>query len=153
MSVTFDSNVLVYAFDDAAGRKHERARALIYEARDSSLILTAQALGEFLNVVRRKMPQHQDIVRDQADRLCALFPIIPTRAADMIRGADFARRHSLQYWDSVIWQVASAAGATALISEDMQDGLVLDGMMVINPFNAANDELVSLLLAETRSKD
>ena len=71
----------------------------------------------------------------------------------MIRGADFARRHSLQYWDSVIWQVASAAGATALISEDMQDGLVLDGMMVINPFNAANDELVSLLLAETRSKD
>lgn len=151
--MTFDSNVLVYAFDDAAGAKQVRARTLVYEARDSSLILTAQVLGEFLNVVRRKMPQHQDLVRDQADRLCALFPVIPTRADDILRGADFARRHSMQFWDSVIWQVASAAGATALISEDMQDGLMLDGMMVIDPFNPANDELISLLLAETRWED
>lgn len=147
MSFTFDSNILIYALDNGAGVKRERARALIDAALQADAILTAQALGEFLNVFRTKKSEQYPIARMQADRFVALFAVVPTRAQDMLRGVDFARKHNLRLWDSVIWQVAAAAGATILISEDMRDGLTLDGMMVVNPFNNTNDELIRLLFA------
>lgn len=153
MSFTFDSNVLIYAYDDGAENKRDRARALLREARNSALILTAQAIGEFLNVVRRKLSHQYPEVRAQAELMSAVFPVVPTQADDIFLAADFAERYKLQLWDSVIWQVAAGAGATIIFSEDMQDGLALDGMMVVNPFNPANDELVRLILADSRTGD
>lgn len=35
---------------------------------------------------------------------------------------------------------------TILISEDMQDGLSIDGLTVVNPFNPANSALIDALL-------
>ena len=144
--VTFDTNVLVYAFDSDDANKRERARGLLRVARDTDLVLTAQVLGEFLNVFRRKLPQKLDKARAQAERFLSLFPVIPSTGEDMLKASDFSSRHKLQFWDSLIWQVAASAGVTALLSEDMQDGLTIDGLTVIDPFNPANAALIDVLL-------
>ena len=41
---------------------------------------------------------------------------------------------------------ARRAGATILLSEDMQDGLEVDGLRVVNPFVAGNDAFIELIL-------
>jgi predicted nucleic acid-binding protein len=53
--------------------------------------------------------------------------------------------HQFQVWDAVIWSAARAAGATLFLSEDLQDGLSLDGMRVANPFLRSEAELRALL--------
>jgi predicted nucleic acid-binding protein len=52
-------------------------------------------------------------------------------------------RFKLQYFDALIIAVASRAGARILLSEDMHDGLVVDGLRVVNPFVAGNETLLA----------
>lgn len=57
-----------------------------------------------------------------------------------------AARYDLQFFDAVIIAVARRAGATLLLSEDMHDGFVIDGLTIRNPFDAANEILLADLL-------
>jgi predicted nucleic acid-binding protein len=61
----------------------------------------------------------------------------------LIEALDLADRKMLQYFDALIITVAARAGATMLLSEDMQDGLEVDGLLVVNPFVAGNDGVIA----------
>lgn len=138
MRFTIDSNILVYAIDVATPHKHDLARDLLLNAATSDAVLTVQALAEFLAVIRRKYPQHIDSACAQADRWSSLFPPLPTSWEHVSAAARFSRRHGLQLWDCIIWQTARLAGASVFLSEDMQDGLSVEGMTVVNPLLPAN---------------
>jgi predicted nucleic acid-binding protein len=46
-----------------------------------------------------------------------------------------ARRYTLSHWDALIVAAALTARCDLLYSEDLQDGLVVDGRLtVVNPF-------------------
>ena len=148
MRFTLDSNILVYGVDTETPEKHRIARDLILRAAHADAILTAQALAEFLAVIGRKFPGKLDAAREYAEHWARAFPIIPTTWEYVAAGAAFAGRHKLQLWDSIIWQAARMAGASLLLSEDMQDGLTLEGMSVLNPLQASNGERLAALLNE-----
>jgi predicted nucleic acid-binding protein len=44
------------------------------------------------------------------------------------------RRHGYSYWDSAIIAAAKAQGCDTVWSEDMDDGRIVEGMRVANPF-------------------
>lgn len=148
MRLTLDSNILIYGIDAATPEKHAIARDVILRAALADAVLTAQALAEFFSVIRRKFPDRQAAGRDYAERWAAAFPIIPTTWDNVSAAALLAERHKLQLWDSIIWQGARAAGASMFLSEDLQDGLSIDGMMVLDPFNPANREQLDKLLEQ-----
>lgn len=146
MRFTVDSNILVYAVDRGTPQKHRLASDLMIRAALLDAVLTAQALGEFLNVVRCKHPAHLPAAIEQAGRWAILFPVVATSAEHILAGARFAERHRLQLWDCVIWHAARSMQAAYFLSEDMQDGLSIDGMTIVNPFNPANEVLVREVL-------
>jgi predicted nucleic acid-binding protein len=41
---------------------------------------------------------------------------------------------TVSFWDALIIDAAIAGGATTLYSEDLQDGLEIDGLTIRNPF-------------------
>jgi predicted nucleic acid-binding protein len=41
---------------------------------------------------------------------------------------------NLSYWDALIVATALQQGCTHLLSEDLQAGLLMGGMLVVNPF-------------------
>ncbi|MGO9545241.1 MAG: hypothetical protein ACLPPF_10650 [Rhodomicrobium sp.] len=47
---------------------------------------------------------------------------------------DIKQRHRLSYRDSAIVAAALALGCREVYTEDMQDGLTIDGLRLINPF-------------------
>lgn len=54
------------------------------------------------------------------------------------------RQHiSCSFFDAVIIAVARRAGATLLLSEDMHDGLVIEGLTIVNPFVAGNEGVLA----------
>jgi predicted nucleic acid-binding protein len=147
---TLDTNILIYPLDSSTPDKQAIARDLMRRSRDADIVLTAQALGEFVNVVRRKYASLYPVARAQAERWSELFPVAATNADVVMKAAEFGRRYKLQFWDSVIWQAARSADATIFITEDLQDGLSIDGMTVIHPFKPANAEALNVVLASTR---
>ena len=53
----------------------------------------------------------------------------------MILGAiDLHRLHAISFWDALIVRAAAAAGCQVLLTEDLQDGQVFEGVRVENPF-------------------
>jgi predicted nucleic acid-binding protein len=45
-----------------------------------------------------------------------------------------AGRWQISLWDALIVEAARRAGATTLLSEDLQHGMDFDGVVVENPF-------------------
>lgn len=74
--------------------------------------------------------------------------ITPPTTVDVIDTASaLARTHGLQLWDCVVCAASAQAGAKALLTEDMQDGRILDGLLLINPFVTTNTGTIDALLA------
>ena len=75
--------------------------------------------------------------------------IYPVRRPDLesFREAIAAtRRHAIPFWDAMLWATVKAAGCRFLLTEDLQDGRDLEGVRFVNPFNAANDAVIDLVL-------
>lgn len=147
MTATLDSNVLIYALDNGDPDRRAVAREVVGLAMLGDVVLTGQAIGETIKVVRAKGGRYAAEALAEIERWTALFPTEAAAATDMIAAAHFAARHRLQFWDSVIWQVARRRGAAWFVSEDLQDGQTIDGMTIVNPFNPANRPRLSAILA------
>lgn len=145
--ITIDSNILIYAVDNTQGRKHDIAIEIVERAMTTDLVITAQVIGEYLAVVHRKMPPLLPTAIDQAKQLAILCPPVPTTIDHLAAGALMAATHRLQFWDSVIWQVAASREVRWFLSEDMQDGFSHSGMAALNPLNPANRDIVEAMFA------
>jgi predicted nucleic acid-binding protein len=149
--IAIDTNILVYAdsASDPLGR-HIRAFTLLESLSLTNNCVPLQVLSEFLNVSRRKtiMPYEKAVARVEAYSL--LFDTPMTTLFDIADAGQLCIRHNLQFFDAVIVVVARRAGATILLSEDMHDGLELDGLTLINPFNPANESRIDAYLAASQ---
>ncbi len=143
--LTLDTNILLYSVARDDEGRGPVARDLIARMAESRSCLTQQVAGEFLNVCNRRSVPAPDALA-QLDAWAAVFPIVPTRWTNTLQAALLAERYKLQYWDCVIIAVALSIGAVVLFSEDMQDGFVLEGMRIVDPFRPANKAVVDALI-------
>jgi predicted nucleic acid-binding protein len=143
--VALDSNILIYAELEPDSEKGKRCVALILRAaRDG--VIPAQVLGEYLRFVQRRVPAAFEEAIRQARTYQAAFVTPPTTAEIVNRASDLAHAHHLQFWDCVVCAASMQAGAKALLTEDLQDGRVIDGLQLLNPFAAANGRTIDALL-------
>jgi predicted nucleic acid-binding protein len=77
-----------------------------------------------------------------------VFITPPTTDAIINKASELARAHRLQLWDCLVCAAFAEASAKVLLTEDMQDGRILDGMRLMNAFVAANLKSIDDLLAE-----
>lgn len=141
--IAFDTNILIYAQQgDKNDSRHARALKLIYEATLIDSCVPVQVLGEFLNVCVRKLKITPDDAIDQINEYADIFDCPHTRHHDLANAAYLSDLHDLQFFDALIVTVSSRAGARILLSEDMHDGLEIDGLRIVNPFVADNQALL-----------
>lgn len=135
-SVFVDSNVLVYARDMTEGEKQQTAADWIRHLWiERSGRLSAQVLNEFYVTVTRKLSP--GLTREDAwDDVCAFLSWEPQAITpELLRWArGVEARHGLSWWDSMIVASAQMQGCGLLLSEDLQDGWVCDGLIVRSPF-------------------
>jgi predicted nucleic acid-binding protein len=147
--VSFDTNVLVYATASISDAKVIRARDVIARAmRASASVLLLQTLAEFSNVAIRKARIPVKDIRRAIDAWCAVLPVQAADGSDLLAALEAMRVHRLAFWDAMLWASARRAGVRHLLTEDLQDGLVLQGVTFINPFNRENDRLIDELLRQ-----
>lgn len=135
MAASFvDSNVLVYlASGDAA--KANRAEAVVAAGG----AISVQVLNEVANVARRKMHMQWAEVRAMLALLRALLDVHPLTVATHDAGLTLAERYGLSTYDAMIVASALLCGCDTLWSEDMQNGLTIEGRLrIVDPFVAAD---------------
>jgi predicted nucleic acid-binding protein len=130
-----DTNVLVYADDKSAARKRERALALLGELiGDGSAVLSTQVLQEYFVIATRKLGVEADIARRKVEALARLDVVI-IRPDLVLAAIDLHRLHAISFWDALVIRAAAAAGCSRVLTEDLNNGQVLDGVRVENPFS------------------
>lgn len=125
----FDTNTLLYLISSET-RKAARSEELLGQGGT----ISAQVLNEFAAVARRKHKMDWPAVRDLLGKFRAAFKVVSITEASQLKAMDLAERHQFSVYDANIVAAAQLAGCTTLFSEDMQNGMVLDGLTIKNPY-------------------
>ena len=130
-----DTNVLVYAVDDADPGKRDVARRVLADARPDELVLSTQVLGEFYVVVTRKLerPLSESAAANAVTQLGRLPTVIAD--ADLVRsGISVSREARISYWDGLILAAAAVSGCDRVLTEDLESGATIGTILIENPF-------------------
>lgn len=134
--VFVDTNVLVYARDSAAGAKQARAAEwMAYLWRSGRGRLSIQVLHEYYHTVTRKLQPGLDAAsaRQEARQLMKWQPVELSPAV-LERAWSLQDQHAISFWDALIVAAAQIARCDYLLTEDLQGGQSLGGLLVLNPF-------------------
>jgi len=134
--VFVDTNVLVYAHDRSAARKHELAKSLIKELWQTRAgVVSTQVLQEFYVNVRKKItrPLAAEDAKGWVSNYLS-WEVVHNDGVSIVEAIDMEIRYQLSFWDALIVQAANRSGATLLYSEDLNHGQRYESVRVANPF-------------------
>ncbi|MDR0591774.1 MAG: PIN domain-containing protein [Bifidobacteriaceae bacterium] len=133
-----DTSILLYAVstDPAERPKAAVARALL-EERD--LALSTQVLQEFyVQATRATRPDALSGAQAAAlVRSFTRFAVQGSSAGLVLAAISLAQSSQLSLWDAAIIAAAQALGCDELLTDDLNDGQVIGGVQVRNPFPGA----------------
>jgi predicted nucleic acid-binding protein len=143
---SFDTNILAYATDAEAGLRHVAAVRLVADAEGTEAKLNGQSLIEFVRYMKQKRACPVAEARLAIARWRDAFDVMPYPDDAPERTLALLERHSLSVWDAHMLAVCGSNGCDALLSEDMTDGMIYEGVRVVNPFIAGNARAIAELL-------
>ncbi len=134
--VFVDTNVLVYAYDIDAGRKHQIAVNIMKDLwRSGRGILSTQTLQEFFVTVTGKTASRLEAaVAEEILKRLAKWDIVTNSMATVFAAIELQKRYKFSFWDSLIIASALEGGAGMLLSEDLSDKQKIEGLVINNPF-------------------
>lgn len=142
--ISFDTNILIYAAAESADERHARAVALTRQAvRSRRCVQSLQSLAEFYNASTRRA----GIPADRAVEIVVGWQrIVPVEAANLVdldHAMRAVREYRLSFWDALLWATVRRIGVSVLVSEDFQDGRVIEGVRIADPFAPGNAAVIA----------
>ena len=125
-----DTNVPLYLLSEDQ-RKADISESLV----SAGGVVSVQVLNEFASVALRKHALSIDEVKTVLAAVRANCEVVPLTIETHELGLRLVQRYSFSLYDAMIVAAASLTGATVLYSEDMQDGMAIEGgFKISNPF-------------------
>ncbi|MCC7272679.1 MAG: PIN domain-containing protein [Alphaproteobacteria bacterium] len=128
-----DTNVVLYAFvrGDPRGPIAEALLA-------SGATVSVQVLNEFCAIARRKLGMSWSEVGEALEVVRTLSgSVVPITLDTHGAALAIAGRYGYRIYDALIVAAALAARCDLVLSEDLQDGQRIDGLVIRNPFKGA----------------
>jgi predicted nucleic acid-binding protein len=129
-----DSNILLYAIDRRDRVRRQKARSILRELIKSGLgVVSTQVAQEFYVIATKKL---------------GVDPLAAKRVVEMLHQLDFVSVNielilgaidcsilsKISFWDALIVVSARSSGCKVLLSEDLADSQIINGVRVRNPF-------------------
>jgi len=129
-----DTNVLTYLFDESEPKKQEQAQRLLKNEK-REIFVSTQVLQElYVSLTKGRDPIATPDVAERAVREASGYSVVQVDLPLVLSGIDASRRHAISFRDALIVRAAAQSGCGVLLSEDLNDGQVIDGVTVVNPF-------------------
>jgi predicted nucleic acid-binding protein len=114
-------------------RNSEKRIAALQLIESKDAVLSTQVINEVCCNLLRKANYSEAEIQQTICNFQARYTILNV-TADIIRHASSLRgSYSFSYWDSLIIATAINADCAVVYSEDMQNGLNIDNLTIINP--------------------
>ena len=124
-----DSNIILYLLSSDI-LKADKAEAIL----EAGGVISVQVLNEVVSVCQRKLKMHWDEIDAVLQAVKASVQVVPLTEATHELAVQLSKRYQLSFYDAHICAATLIAGSTVLLSEDMQDGMLVDNLVVKNPF-------------------
>jgi predicted nucleic acid-binding protein len=124
-----DSNVVLYLFSSDTV-KADRAESLL----QSGGLISVQVLNEVASVCLRKLKMTWEDIDAVLKTLKSSCEVLPVTLASHEKAVGLAKRFQICLYDANIVATAILCGADTLFSEDMQNGMSMESVTVVNPF-------------------
>lgn len=127
-----DSNIWLYALTEAQdARKHAIANQLL---RATGFVISTQVINEVCRNLIKKASFSNAQIRGVINAFYKRCNVTCFDQNILINAIDIRERHQISFWDSLIVASAVSADAELLYSEDMQNGLLIRDLTIVNPF-------------------
>jgi predicted nucleic acid-binding protein len=131
-----DTNVFIYyqRSDDITKHKISKATISFFDC-----VVSTQVLNEICNLLTRKYPTlFSDIKKYILDIIASSDLVIITHPL-IQKALELCENFSISYYDALMVVAALEANCTYLISEDMQDGLIIENkLQIVNIYEHAD---------------
>jgi predicted nucleic acid-binding protein len=134
--VFLDANILIYAHDRDAGEKHAIALEIVkdlWEKREG--VLSNQILQELYVGLTKKILK--TIARSEARELLRAYicwSIKEITPLSIIRATEIEEKYGISFWDALVIVAAYEAKCEKILTEDLNSGQVIEGVLIENPF-------------------
>jgi predicted nucleic acid-binding protein len=126
-----DTNIWLYVFLGDDFKKYKIATEYLEKNNiDSELIITYQVINEVTNILLKNNFTELEI-RERIDYLFKICKIQELSKEILLIASSVRERYSISFWDSILVGSALFAKCDTLVSEDMQDGLIIDNKLLI----------------------
>lgn len=134
-----DTNILIYAHDIDAGRKHQTAKQVLHQLwTERSGLLSTQILQEFyINATRKISPPLAPISARSVVNVYASW-CIENSLTDISNAFLIEDEAHIAFWDALVIASAARGGAVRVLSEDLNSGQIIMGVRIENPFAASS---------------
>ena len=125
-----DTNVILYLFTD-----NDRRKEIVTSLLSSANIISTQVVNENVNVCLRKLKFGKEEAYAHGKSLLDIFSVVNLFPSTITMAFHLSVKYGFSYWDSLIVATALENNCEILLSEDMQDGLLVENKLkIINPF-------------------
>ena len=125
----FDTNVLLYLLSNDSA-KADRAEALLAAGG----VISVQVLNEFVSVASRKLAMPIPEIREILSTIRTVCIVNPLDIETHELGLDLVERYGFSIYGGLLVAAALHARCTVLYTEDLQQGQVINQMVIRNPF-------------------
>lgn len=135
-NVFVDTNILIYAHDMDAGLKHDMAVSIMRDLwEEETGVISTQVIQEFYINVTRKIPNPLTHARARGIIVNYFsWQVELIEPHTILSASEIEERHLLSFWDSLIIATACQAKAKKVLTEDLNPGQIIEGILIENPF-------------------
>ena len=136
--VFIDTNVWIYLFLQDDDEKYKTVERFLSENNANAIFLiTYQVINEVSNtMLRYKYSENQ--IREYIGFLYRICTIQNFNKEIILTASSIRETYSISFWDSILIGSALFAECNVLVSEDMQNGLIVNKRLLIKNIFIAN---------------
>ncbi|MDR1966756.1 MAG: PIN domain-containing protein [Synergistaceae bacterium] len=129
-----DTNLFVYLYSETDPAKRERAFAAI---NTFDRVVSTQVLNEFCSVALRKLLHPIQAVKTSVGEIRETCRLAAINDTTIMKALDIHEKYGYSFYDSLIIASALEQKCRYLLSEDMNDGQVIEGQLtIVNIFSS-----------------
>jgi predicted nucleic acid-binding protein len=139
-STFYDTNILVYAYDESEKEKKDVAEKLVEKvfSGEAKGVLSNQILSELFYVLSEKI--NKPLEKDTATKIIRKYVLsekwekLNYTGSTTLKAALSSTYYKSSFWDTLIAETMKENGVVQIFTENEKDFIVIPGIKVINPF-------------------
>ena len=131
--VFLDTNIIIYLYSEDEDDKRDTAYKIVNE---TDCVTSIQAMNEASNVWLRKHSLSKDVISrylDEIELVCDDVLLVKRKTIN--QALELRERYGYSFYDCLMLTSALEAGCNIILTEDMNNGQIIDGILkILNPF-------------------